>query len=87
MINSATVRAAARDTILAKDANLLEENGGGINLMKGSRPQQKGPLCYMSPCYKAMFLPPLLSISLDIRDIRKCSLQNRTMPPFSLTSN
>ena len=34
VVNSAIVRAAARGIILAKDANLLEENGGGINLTK-----------------------------------------------------
>ena len=68
VVNSAIVRAVARCIIFAKDANLLEENGGGINLMKGPQPQQKGPLFYMSPCCKAMFLPPLLSMSLDIRD-------------------
>ena len=45
VVNSAIVRAAARGIILAKDANLLEENGAGINLTKdsSSRPQQKGP--------------------------------------------
>ena len=39
VVNSAIVRAAARDIILAKDANLLEENEG-INLTKELRPQQ-----------------------------------------------
>ena len=34
VVNSAIVRAAARGILLAKDANLLEENGGGINLTK-----------------------------------------------------
>ena len=34
VVNSAIVRAAAKGIILAKDANLLEENGGGINLTK-----------------------------------------------------
>ena len=86
VVNSAIVRAAARGIILAKEANLLEENGGGISLTKESRPKQKGTLCYVSPCCKAMFLPPLLSISLDIRDIRARRLQNRMMPPFYLTS-
>ena len=69
VVNSAIVRTAARDISLAKDANLLKENGGGINVTKESRPQQKDLLCYVSPCCKAMFLPPLLSISLDIHDI------------------
>ena len=88
VVNSAIVRAAARDIILTKDhANLLEENEGGINHTKESRPQQKSPLCYVYPCCKAMFFPPLLSISLDIRDLRARSLQIRTMPPFSFTSN
>ena len=34
VVNSAIVRAAARGIVVAKDANLLEENGGGINLTK-----------------------------------------------------
>ena len=78
VVNSTIVRAAARGIILAKDANLLEENGGGINLTKdsSSQPQQKGTLCFVSPCCTAMFLSMLLSISLDIRDIHACSLQN-----------
>ena len=87
LVNSAIVRAAAKGIILIKDANLLEENGGGINLTKESQPQQKSPLYYVYPCCKAMFVPPLLSISLDIRDLRARSLQNPTMPPFSFTSN
>ena len=78
VVNSAIVRAAARGIILAKDANLLEENGGGINLTKdsSSQPQHKGTLCFVSPCCKAMFLSTLLSIPLDIRDIHARSLQN-----------
>ena len=36
VINSTIVRAAARGIILAKDVNLLEENGRGINLTKDS---------------------------------------------------
>ena len=34
IVNSAIVRAAARGIVVAKDANLLKENGGGINLTK-----------------------------------------------------
>ena len=34
VVNSAIVKAAAKGIILAKDANLLQENGGGINLTK-----------------------------------------------------
>ena len=34
VVNSSIVRVAARGIILAKDANLLEENRGGINLTK-----------------------------------------------------
>ena len=62
VVNSAIARAAAKGIILAKDANLLEENGGGINLTKdpSSQPHQKGHLCYVSPWCKAMFIPPLL---------------------------
>ena len=33
-MNSTVVRAAARGIILAKNANLLDENGEGINLTK-----------------------------------------------------
>ena len=34
VVNSVIVRAAARGIILARHANLFEENGGGINLTK-----------------------------------------------------
>ena len=84
-MNSAIVRAAARGIILAKDANLLEENEGP-STSRNNHGHSK-IVCYVSSCGKAMYLPLLLSISLDIRDIRARSLQNRTMPPFCLTSN
>ena len=34
VVNSSIVKAAAKGIILAKDANLLQENGGNINLAK-----------------------------------------------------